>query len=83
MADCPHGMPTPAACFECMEDGNLEPPPRPDPERYHPHSQVEARHTDDCGLCDWPIRPLDQIVITTRSRWVHNQCAVNQLEPEP
>lgn len=32
MADCTHGMPTPASCVECMEDGNLAPPPRPEAE---------------------------------------------------
>lgn len=21
--NCPHGMPTPGSCFECMEEGNL------------------------------------------------------------
>jgi len=26
---CPHGMPSPGACTECMADGNLIPPPAP------------------------------------------------------
>src|SRR5262245_1269753 len=38
MRSCPHGMPSPASCIECMEEGNFEAsaPPRP------PHRKREA-----------------------------------------
>ena len=26
MSSCPHGMPNPKTCYDCMEEGNLEPP---------------------------------------------------------
>lgn len=29
MSGCPHGMPTPGSCIDCINDGPLPPPPRP------------------------------------------------------
>lgn len=26
MSNCSHGMPNPKTCYDCMEEGNLEPP---------------------------------------------------------
>lgn len=28
MSGCPHGMPSPASCTDCMADGPVAPPPR-------------------------------------------------------
>lgn len=46
MSACRHGMPSPVNCFECMEDGNLEPsPPRSTQVRSHAAS-AEGEHDD-------------------------------------
>lgn len=73
MADrCLHGMPTPASCFDCMEAGNLDPAPRPDPERAV--ASTTARYPGRCDACTRDIEEGDVIVHTTRERWIHKEC---------
>lgn len=72
MADCTHGMPTPASCVDCMDEGNLPPPPRPAPETAV--MAVTARWDGQCRACDLPIVPGQPIVMTTRDRWLHERC---------
>ena len=71
---CPHGMPSPASCFECMEDGNLPLPPLTVAEE--PDGPVSpAVFPGQCPVCEFPIVPGDRIVHTTRDRWLHSGCA--------
>lgn len=71
---CPHGMPTPKACLDCMDEGLLPPPPRPEPERAD-SPPVTARFDANCPSCNLPmVTGKDRIVRTTRDRWVHVGC---------
>lgn len=75
MADCTHGMPTPAACFECMEDGNLAPPPKPEGPYREPGASTTARH--DGGICDGcggAVHVGQEIQKWTDGRWRHRGC---------
>lgn len=74
MSVCTHGMPDPAACVECMFEGNIE-PQRVEPEQIV-GTWVRARFDGQCPACDPPIRAEhDLIVKTNRDRWLHAGCA--------
>jgi len=73
-AACTHGMPTPAACFECMEDGNIEPPPAP----TRPTSQgwtIDAAFPGHCQGCNLPIHEGQSITRMSDDTWQHARCA--------
>lgn len=55
---CPHGMPTIGSCFECMEEGNLPPAPKPVAHWGHP---FPARYAGRCRVCSDPIEVGDRI----------------------
>lgn len=69
---CTHGMPTPGSCIDCMDEGNLTPPPRREPE--HAVMAVTARWDSQCPACDLPIIPGQAIAVTNRDRWLHERC---------
>ena len=71
MVICIHGMPTPASCIDCMDDGNL-PVQRVAPET-HDYSFV-AQYPGQCPVCDLPITAGQMLARTTRERIVHGQC---------
>lgn len=73
MNACTHGMPTPASCVECMEDGNLPPAPRPEPERVV--ARCLSGFGGQCPACDLPIAVGARIAKTNRDRWLHDGCA--------
>lgn len=68
---CTHGMPTPAACFECMEEGVLPPapPPPPRPERDGP--TIEAQYDTHCRGCNTAIHAGELICRTTHGTYEH------------
>lgn len=56
---CPHGMPTPGSCIDCMDDGNLPPPPKPKRAGW----PFTAEHPGPCTGPPCPgIEPGDRIV---------------------
>jgi hypothetical protein len=74
MTACPHGMPSPASCWECMEEGNLPAAPRPrPPEREGPSfpARYEGTH---CRGCNLEIHVGQPIVRTTHGHYVHDRC---------
>lgn len=74
MTVCPHGMPSPGSCVDCMMDGNL-PPLKVERERRAPNApRVLCRFQGVCPICDDTMSGLDWIVLTTRDRWVHEGC---------
>lgn len=74
MKVCPHGMPSPTSCVDCMNEGNL-PPKRVEPERRAPDApRIYSRFETVCPICDNPMTGLDYIVLTTHDRWVHEGC---------
>lgn len=62
---CPHGMPTPASCITCMEDGNVA-VTRVEPEAVE--YDFTAKFVSECPECDGAIHPGDPMVKTTRGR---------------
>lgn len=72
VTSCSHGMPTPAACVECMEDGNI--PPRPRVREVADSPVIPARHAAGCDVCGERIEQGDDIVHTNLDRWVHSTC---------
>lgn len=75
-ASCPHGMPTPASCLDCMDEGLLPPPPRDD-ERVDPDSPViPANFESECSVCGFPIGFRHLIKRTTKGRWIHSGCTL-------
>ncbi len=71
MADCTHGMPSPASCYECMEEGNMPAPaPRPaSAERDGP--TIEARYDGHCKECNTAIHAGEPICRTTHGTYEH------------
>ena len=68
-AGCPHGMPSPASCIDCMDEGLLPPPPKPEvPEPGH---SFEAAYPGHCKGCDLPIHPGQRITAMTDGTYRH------------
>lgn len=75
MTACPHGFPSPASCFACMEDEGVGPPPKP-PAPEVSSRPFTARHPGHCRGCAFPIEPGDLIVYMTDEtvRHAHPDC---------
>jgi hypothetical protein len=75
---CPHGMPSPASCFTCMEDGPVEDlskrtPGKPEIDAFYP----SAKHEGHCPECNLPIRltqPIYRMVQGERIWYIHADC---------
>lgn len=78
IAPCSHGMPTPAACVDCMYEGNVELPPAPRTEVVH---RMVAKLAGDCPLCNLPINVGDPIQLVQHTGpksgafWYHGWCS--------
>lgn len=56
MGGCPHGMPNPKTCVDCMEEGNIEPP------KWKINGPMfAARFAGTCGGCGEGWTPGDII----------------------
>lgn len=79
MTACPHGMPTPASCIDCMDEGNIAPRPqrlwRPDPEWSH---WITADYASTCPICTDEVRQGETIARAISPsgsfHWVHPAC---------
>lgn len=69
---CPHEMPSPASCIDCMNDDGLGAAPIP-PERADGQA-ILAIYDGHCLPGGDPIRVGDEIVRTNRDRWAHTTC---------
>lgn len=80
MTDCPHGMPSPASCFDCMIDGNYD-APRDEPERADSRP-FTARKDGWCPVCHEGVTAgMDQLVHTTQERYAHPSCVAPSTTP--
>lgn len=70
MTACPHGMPTPGSCVDCMDEGLLPTPPRAQPPRPT-GPQIAARYAGTCTGCGLPIHEGEQIVRMTDDTYRH------------
>lgn len=86
MPACPHGMPSAAACFTCMEDGPITPQVMPagewaglgdgDVVPAGLLDEVRAQFESDCPECGCGILVGDVIVpAAPGGPWVHPECA--------
>lgn len=73
MTDCPHGMPTPASCMPCMEEGNMPPVVVADPD--HIVATFYAKYDGECPGCGLSIS-VGQTVhkLEPSGRYVHEGC---------
>lgn len=55
MNGCPHGMPTPGSCTECMAEGNLTPADYGPPKAITAERTFSNRYETDCATCEFPI----------------------------
>lgn len=69
---CNHGMPSPTACLDCMDEGNL-PVKRRRPETVERY--FVARHDGHCAACDLPVSTGQHMVATSNLRVLHEWCA--------
>ncbi len=76
MTTCPHGMPTPSSCVDCMNDDGLGAAPI-HLERAAGQS-ILAIFDGHCAAGDDPIAVGDEIVRSNRDRWVHVGCVRSQ-----
>lgn len=70
---CPHGMPTPASCVECMEEGNL-PTGQRAATRSGPRPSATASFEGKCSACSWVIEVDDALVLSDEGEWIHEEC---------
>jgi hypothetical protein len=70
---CPHGFPKPENCFECMEEGNLE-PPKWQKVGYPFYGKFE----NDCKACSENLfgRLIQRYDLSNGSQtlYVHEEC---------
>ena len=71
---CTHGMPSPASCWECMEEGPVVPPKVKGP-KVKQGSRTTARYASRCGNCFEPIGVGDTIAFSETELWVCANCA--------
>lgn len=65
-AGCPHNMPTPASCIECMAEG-----PIPTAKLDRDGWPFAAHHEGVCGGCTEGIAPGERIVRMSDGRYRH------------
>lgn len=70
--ECSHGMPTPASCTWCMDDGPVAAPVAS--VEVADSEVIDARIRSRCGRCDQWVLEGDSIVHTTSGRWIHAGC---------
>lgn len=75
MIPCTHGMPTPLACVECMNEGNI-PPPKPKPRHATWSGPIEARFPGRCVYYDDTINEGDLIRVFA-AKAAHDTCATD------
>lgn len=70
---CPHGMPSPASCVECMYDDGLPPDPKPPVPRAVAYAL--ARHEGQCAMdLSHRIEEGDPIGLVEDVGWCCEQC---------
>lgn len=72
MTDCPHGMPTPSACIDCMDEGNI-PPQKPEAEAVDYRFPARYEGTQ-CPACNLPVAVGELIAKMTTGRYLHDRC---------
>lgn len=73
ITDCPHGMPSPKSCFSCMEDGPVEPPPRPEPARVILGPFTARYQGKACAGCGFGVEPGERIALWSDQAYRHDR----------
>lgn len=71
MTGCPHGMPSKASCFDCMNDEGLGAPATP---AVTVEAVFAARYDGHCGSCNLPISVGQRVAKLSTERYVHEDC---------
>lgn len=73
--DCPHGMPSPASCVQCMQDGPVVEPTPADTQMLTADRWMTARFATRCGRNRAHlIDPGDQIGFHVDLGWCCGMC---------
>lgn len=72
MNACTHGMPSPASCIECMNEGVMPPPPKPQPVTVE--YAFTAKFDGHCGACNLPTSAGERIAKLSSGAYVHEAC---------
>jgi hypothetical protein len=70
---CTHGMPSPASCVTCMEEGVMVPPPKPKP--LVVEAVFRAIFDGDCPECSLAMPKGAMIAKLSNGRYVHWHCS--------
>lgn len=71
---CTHGMPSPASCIVCMDDGNIALPPERTTLLHPAGPAFTARHQGRCARCDELIEPGETIRRWDDDLYRHEDC---------
>lgn len=69
---CPHGMPKPANCVSCMDEGLLPPPPRPAAPTVE--AVFPARFASQCAGCNLPVHVGARLARMSDGAYLHEEC---------
>lgn len=72
-APCTHGMPSPASCIDCMDEGNMPDPPKA--EAVTVEAVFAARYDGGCNECGLAIYEGQRIAKLSNGAYVHEGCA--------
>lgn len=73
---CPHGFPKPANCWDCMEEGNLDPLPQTAVTVLA--SCIVAEFDGHCNGCNLEIHNGQLISRMSNGSYRHDHCADDQ-----
>lgn len=69
---CPHGMPTPASCVDCMDEGPVVEMHR---EKLKAEHWIVARFDSQCAEGGCPVAEGDRVGIVEGVGWCCEKCA--------
>lgn len=73
-APCTHGMPSPASCIDCMDEGNMPPPERPTAVTVEVTFTARYNGGRNCPGCNLPILIGQRISRLSNDQYVHEGC---------
>ena len=70
---CPHGFPSPASCFECMQDEGLGAEPVAPVVEAEGARPFRARHESTCDGCSGVLRPGEWAIAMSDGSFRHHR----------
>lgn len=70
---CTHGMPTPASCIDCMDEGVGIAPSIPEAPTVE--AVFAAKYPGHCGGCNLPVSVGQRLARLSNGTYQHEECA--------